>query len=153
MGDTSCPSVRRARLQIGGWKLTIDICKFVTSYGEAAVMRFGRDTVSCMDPLVFEHEDVHLRVDNGILELFRRNRIIGSYRTPLHWAKVRSEVRKGGVTRIHFGNVDELDEPLYATKTDRGHLLATVEIATADEPLYRSFFTELARVSDRPVGA
>ncbi|MEV6416324.1 hypothetical protein [Kribbella sp. NPDC051718] len=56
--------------------------------------------------MVFEHDDVYLHVENGILELFRRNRIIGSYRTPVKWAKVRAEARKGGLSRLHFGNVD-----------------------------------------------
>ncbi len=35
-----------------------------------------------MDPMVFEHNEVYLHVESGILELFRRNRIIGSYRPP-----------------------------------------------------------------------
>ncbi|MFI5710132.1 hypothetical protein [Kribbella sp. NPDC051620] len=103
--------------------------------------------------MLFEHDDVYLHVENGILELFRRNRIIGSYRTPVKWAKVRAEARKGGLTRLHFGNVDELDEPLYASTTKHSHLLATVEIQSGDEPLYRAFFTELARQADRRVGA
>ena len=106
-----------------------------------------------MEPMLFEHNDVYLHVENGILELFRRNRIIGSYRTPVKWAKVRAEARKGGLTRLHFGNVDELDEPLYASTSKRGHLLATVEIQSGDEPLYRAFFTELGRQADRRVAA
>lgn len=105
-----------------------------------------------MEPLVFEHDDVYLHLDRGILELFRRNRIIGSYRTPLQWVKVRAEPRKGGMIALHFGNVEQLDEPLYAPATGRGHLLARVDIAAADEPLYRAFFTELARLADRSVG-
>jgi hypothetical protein len=104
-----------------------------------------------MEPMVFEHNDVYLHLDSGILELFRRNRIIGSYRTPLKWAKVRVEERKKGLSRLYFGNVEQLDEPLYASAP--GQLLAMVEIQTADEPLYRAFFTELARRSDRRVGA
>jgi hypothetical protein len=106
-----------------------------------------------MEPLILAHADVHLQVDRGILEVFRRNRIIGSYRTPVKWAKVRAEARKGGLTRLHFGNVDELDEALYASTTSSKHLLATVEIQTSDEPLYRGFFTELARQADRQVVA
>ncbi|MEU3459380.1 hypothetical protein ABZ721_05410 [Streptomyces sp. NPDC006733] len=106
-----------------------------------------------MDATVFEYGDVHLRVDHGIFELFRRNRVIGSYRTPLHWVKVRAEARKGGVTRLHFGNVEELDAPLYASTTSSRHLLATVEISTADEPLYRAFFTGPAHLCDRPIAS
>ncbi|MFI0730555.1 hypothetical protein ACH4S9_16435 [Streptomyces sp. NPDC021225] len=104
-----------------------------------------------MEPLVFEHGNVHLRVDHGIFEVFRRNRTIGPYRAPLSWLKVRTETCKSGVTRLHFGNIAHLDEPLYAPKTQPGHLLATIEIPTADEPLYRTYFTRLAHVSDRPI--
>ena len=106
-----------------------------------------------MEPLIFDHDDVYLQVERGIIEVFRRNRIIGSYRAPVKWVKIRAEVRKGGITRLHFGNVADLDEPLYASKTEVGHLLTKVEIQTADEPLYRAFFTELARQSDRRIGA
>jgi hypothetical protein len=106
-----------------------------------------------MEPLILAHADVHLQVENGILEVFRRSRIIGSYRAPVKWVKVRVEVRKGGLTRLHFGNIKELDEPLYATLTEAKHLLTKVEVQTSDEPLYRAFFTELARGADRRVGA
>lgn len=105
-----------------------------------------------LESRVFEHQDVMLRVDHGVFELFRRNRIIGSYRTPVAWVKIRAEARKGGVTRLHFGNVDDLTEHLYASTTRSAHLLATVEIQTADEPRYRAFFTELAHLSNRSIG-
>ncbi|KPI17221.1 hypothetical protein OK074_8196 [Actinobacteria bacterium OK074] len=108
------------------------------------------NAMGAMDAKVFEHDRVHMRVDQGIFELFRRNRIIGSYRTPLSWLKVRAEARRGGVIRLHFGNVEELDEPIYASTTSSRHLLHTIEIQTTDEPLYRAFFTELAQLSDRP---
>ncbi len=108
---------------------------------------------SDVESKVFEHGDVHLRVDQGIFEVFRRNRIVGSYRTPLSWVKVRAEARRDGSTRLHFGNVDQLDEPIYASTTSSRHLLITVEIPTTDEPLYRAFFTELAHLSDRPIAS
>jgi hypothetical protein len=106
-----------------------------------------------MDRLTFEYDDVLLRVDDGIFELFRRGRIIGTYRMPVNWVKVRAQSRKKGVTRLLFGTVEELDEPLYASSLDPGHLLAAIEIQTADEPRYRAFFTELARQAGRRVGA
>jgi len=87
------------------------------------------------DHKVFEHDRVQLRVDRGIIEVFRRNRIIGSYRAPLSWVKVRAEARRGGLTRLHFGNIEDLDEPIYASTTSSRHLLVTVEIQTTDEPL------------------
>lgn len=66
---------------------------------------------------------------------------------------MRAETRKGGLTRLDFGHVEQLDEPIYGGTTSSEHLLATVEIPTADEPLYRAFFTELAHLSDRPISA
>ncbi|MBW4719395.1 hypothetical protein [Saccharothrix obliqua] len=106
-----------------------------------------------MGPKFFEHDGVHLRLDHGIFEAFRRsNVVIGSYRTPLNWVKVRAEARKGGVTRLHFGHVEQLDEPIYASTTSSRHLLMTVEIPTTDEPLFRAFFTELAHLAGRPIG-
>jgi hypothetical protein len=105
-----------------------------------------------MEPLILTHADVHLQVEHGILEVFRRNHIIGSYRAPVKWVKVRVEARKDGLTRLHFGNIAELDEPLYARLTGARHLLTKVEIQTGDEPLFREFFTELARQADRRVG-
>lgn len=118
----------------------------------------GSDIFTGMEPFacdhkVFEHDRVHLRVDHGIFELFRRNRIISSYRAPLSWLKVRAEARRNGLTRLHFGNVEELDEPIYASTTSSRHGLVTVEIQTTDEPLYRAFFTELAHLSDRPIAS
>lgn len=92
-------------------------------------------------------------MDRGGFELFRRDGAIGPYRAPLSWVKVRAEMRKGGLTRLHFGYVEQLDEPIYGGTTSSKHLLATVEIPTVDEPLYRAFFTELAHLSDRPISA
>ncbi|WOX09144.1 hypothetical protein [Streptomyces sp. N50] len=57
------------------------------------------------------------------------------------------------MTRLHFGHVEELDEPIYASTTSSKHMLVTVEIQTTDEPLYRAFFTELAQLSDRPIAS
>ena len=108
---------------------------------------------SASDHKVFEHDRVQLRVDHGIIEVFRRNRIISSYRSPLSWLKVRAEARRGGLTRLNFGHVEELDEPIYASTTSSKHMLVTVEIQTTDEPLYRAFFTELAQLSDRPIAS
>jgi hypothetical protein len=104
-----------------------------------------------VEPLVFEHGNIYLHLDRGILELFRRDRVYGSYRTPLQWVKVRAETRKGGVIALHFGNVEQFGEPLYAPATERGQLLAKVDIAAADEPRYRAFFAELARLADRSI--
>ncbi|MFD4558455.1 hypothetical protein ACFWP5_29775 [Streptomyces sp. NPDC058469] len=106
-----------------------------------------------MEPLVFEDGDVHMRVDHGIFEVFWRNHIIGSYRVPLSWLKVRAETRKADLTRLHFGSVKELDEPLYASTASSRRMWATVDIPTTDEPRYRAFLTRLADLSDRPVAS
>ncbi|BCL33363.1 hypothetical protein GCM10017557_82220 [Streptomyces aurantiacus] len=104
-----------------------------------------------MEPVVFEHGIVHMRVDNGIFELFRRNHTIGPYRAPLSWVKVCAEARRRDVTRLYFGYVEQLDEPIYASSAASGPVLANVEIPATDEPLYRAYFTRLAHLSDRPI--
>lgn len=48
----------------------------------------------------------------------------------LSWVKVRAEARRGGLIRLHFGNVEQLDEPIY-----------------------RACFTELAHLSDRLIAS
>jgi hypothetical protein len=106
-----------------------------------------------VEPVVFEHGIVHMRVDHGIFELFRRNGTIGSYRAPLSWVKVRAEARRRDVTRLYFGYVEQLDEPIYASSAASGPVFATVEIPATDEPLYRAYFTRLAHLSDRPIAS
>ncbi|MFJ9582658.1 hypothetical protein [Streptomyces acidicola] len=59
--------------------------------------------------MVFEHGNAYVRVDHGIFELFRRNIVIGSYRAPLNWVKVRTDARRGGVTRVHVAPVARRD--------------------------------------------
>lgn len=104
------------------------------------------------EPLVFEHDRVHMRVDHGIFELFERSNVTRSYRTPLSWVRVRAQLRKRGVIMLHFSYAVDLDEPIYAHLMSSVSSLATVEIPVTDEPLYRAFFAELAELSNRPIG-
>lgn len=103
------------------------------------------------EPIVFEHDEVQLRVDGGVLELFRRSNVVGSYRAPLSWVKVQSQARKRDRIMLHFSHVRHPDEPIYARLTGSVYSVATVEIPMTDEPLYRAFFTELAVLADRPI--
>ncbi|MFC8676940.1 hypothetical protein ACFUEN_30155 [Streptomyces griseorubiginosus] len=104
-----------------------------------------------LEPRVFRHERLHIQVDHGILEVFRRSNVVGPYRYPLDWVTVRAEARRGGVTRLYFGIVEDLGEPIYASGPGAAPVFFRHEIPTADEPLYRAFFTELARLADRPI--
>ncbi|MET9566598.1 hypothetical protein [Streptomyces tauricus] len=65
--------------------------------------------------------------------------------------KVRAEARRDRLRRLHFGDVEQLDEPICASTRSSRQLLITIEIPTTDEPLYRAFFTKLAHLSDRPI--
>lgn len=105
------------------------------------------------DPKVFQHERVHIQVDRGILEVFRRSNVIGPYRYPLAWVTVRAEARRGGLIRLYFGIAEDLGEPIYGSVPGSGPVIFRHEIPTANEPLYRAFFTELAHLSDRPVAS
>ncbi|GAB3928581.1 hypothetical protein GCM10029976_026640 [Kribbella albertanoniae] len=102
-----------------------------------------------MEPMVFAHDRVHLQVESGILEMFRLNPMLGGYRTPVKWAKIRFAEQKKGLSLLYFGNVEHLDEPLYASAP--GKMPWRIEIQTADEPLYRAFFTDLAHRFDRRI--
>ncbi|WP_406253472.1 hypothetical protein OH786_34020 [Streptomyces atratus] len=64
--------------------------------------------------MVFEQDTVHMRVDHAIFEVFRRNRVIGSYRAPPHWVEVRAETRRAGVTRLQ---VRRAISPVFAPPT------------------------------------
>ncbi|WP_405057462.1 hypothetical protein OG474_32650 [Kribbella sp. NBC_01505] len=104
-----------------------------------------------MEPLVFEHDDVYIHVESGILDLFKQNPMIGGYRTPVKWAKVRFAEQKKGLSTLYFGNIQQPDELLYASASDK--MPWRIEIRTTDEPLYRAFFTDLAHRISRQVGA
>ncbi|NIK61798.1 hypothetical protein [Kribbella shirazensis] len=103
------------------------------------------------DPIVFEHADVQLRVDRGVFELFQHRNIASSYRTPLEWVRVQVQVRQRAMM-LHFSLVQDPDEPIYGRLMGSVCSLATVEIPMADEPVFRAFFTELARLANRPIG-
>lgn len=55
-----------------------------------------------------------------VFGLFRRSSIIGPYRAPLNWVKVRTEARRRDVTRLYFGYAEQLDEPIYTSSTMSG---------------------------------
>ncbi|MGW4698138.1 hypothetical protein ACWEO1_37835 [Kitasatospora cineracea] len=103
------------------------------------------------EPEIFQHDRLYIQVDRGILEVFRRTSVIGSYRYPLAWVTVRAEQRRDGRTRLHFGIAEDLGEPLYGSVPGSGPVFFRHEIPTADEPLYRAFFAELAHLADRPI--
>lgn len=64
---------------------------------------------------------------------------------------MRAEAHRGGLTRLYFGIAEDLGEPSYGSVPGVGPVFFRHEIPTADEPLYRAFFTELAHLADRPI--
>ncbi|WP_326810623.1 hypothetical protein OIE62_29345 [Streptomyces scopuliridis] len=105
------------------------------------------------EPKVFQHDRLYTQVDRGIVEVFRRTNVIGPYRYPLAWVTVYAETRRGGRTRLCFGTAEDLGEPVYGSVPGAGPVFFRHEIPTADEPLYRAFFTELAHLADRPIAS
>jgi hypothetical protein len=105
------------------------------------------------EPVVFQHDRLYIQVDRGIVEVFRRNNVIGPYRYPLAWVTVYAETRRGGRTRLCFGTAEDLGEPVYGSVPGAGPVFFRHEIPTADEPLYRAFFTKLAHLADRPIAS
>ncbi|MFJ8112424.1 hypothetical protein [Streptomyces sp. NPDC096132] len=103
------------------------------------------------EPRVFRQERVHNQVDRGILEAFRRSNVDGPY--PLDWVTVRAEARRGGVTRLYFGIAEDLGEPIHGSEPGAAPVFFRHEIPTADEPLYRASFAELAHLAHRPIAS
>lgn len=107
--------------------------------------------MAAAEPKVFQHDRLYIQADRGIVEVFRRTNVIGPYRYPLAWVTIRAEARRGGRTRLHFGIAEDLGEPVYGSAPGSAPVFFRHEIPTADEPLYRAFFTELAHLADRPI--
>jgi hypothetical protein len=102
-------------------------------------------------PLEFRHGLFVMRVDGDILEIFTRGSF--SERLPLAWLAVQVQPSiKGSLVMRITSAYDDL--PLYEmtqkTRNTRGRALETV-IKTAEEPLYRQFFAQVAELCGRPV--
>ncbi|MFJ9693894.1 hypothetical protein [Kitasatospora sp. NPDC101183] len=105
-----------------------------------------------MEPLTFDYEDLHLRVDRGVFEQFGAGR--SELRVPLRWLGALVHYRKPDRPgQLFIGTVRDLGAPLYGT--DPGAFQYSTSpafrVPAADEPLFRAYFAEVARIADRRV--
>ncbi|MEV7869697.1 hypothetical protein AB0P17_27230 [Streptomyces sp. NPDC088124] len=107
-----------------------------------------------MDPLTFDYENLHVRVDRGVFELFRPHNLETTLRIPLPWLGVLVYYRKPGKPgELIFGGVRDPRAALYGTHLASFGYRSTeaVRVPRSDEPLFRAYFTEVAALADRPV--
>jgi hypothetical protein len=104
----------------------------------------------CM-PLVFSQDDLVLRVDGDVLEIFSRGAF--SHRIPLAWlvVQVQPSIKGSLVVRVTSARNDgPLYEVMQKAKIVQGSSVELV-IRTEEEPLYRQFFTQVAQLCGRPL--
>lgn len=107
-----------------------------------------------VDLHTFDYENLHLRVDRGVFELFHLNSIANGLRVPLPWLGVLVHYKKSDKPgELTLGVVRDPGAALYGTDQEAfryRHTLAE-RIPLTDEPLFRAFFTEVAALVDRRV--
>lgn len=107
-----------------------------------------------MDPLTFDYENLHLRVDRGVFELFNLDSAESTFRIPLHWLGMLVHYKKPDKPgELFFGVVREPHAALYGTDrlAFRYRYCPAVRVPPGDEPLFRAYFTQVAMLADRRV--
>jgi hypothetical protein len=102
-------------------------------------------------PLEFRHDEVVIRVDGDVVEVFTRQAF--SHRVLLAWVSVRVQPSIKGLLIVKITSAPA-GSPLYEVQSKaRSTLGSTVEfvIRTEEEPLYRQFFTQVGQLCGRPV--
>lgn len=107
-----------------------------------------------MDPLTFDYEYLHLRVDRGVLEQFSLSRPENTFRVPLRWLGALVDYKKPNKPgKLLIGSVRDPNAALYGT--DRAAFWYSESpsflVPPGDEPLFRAYFTEVAALADRRV--
>ncbi|MEU1299164.1 hypothetical protein [Streptomyces shenzhenensis] len=109
-----------------------------------------------MDPLTFDYENLHVRVDRGVFELFplSGSGMPHTLRVPLRWLGVRVHYKKPDKPgELIFGVVHDPNAALYGTDLAAFRYSSTeaARVPHGDEPLFRAYFTEVAALANRPV--
>ena len=102
-------------------------------------------------PLEFRHDDLVVRVDGDVAEIFCRGAF--SHRVLLAWLAVVVQPSIRGMLVVRITSAPA-DLPLYEVQAKarpvRGSTVEVV-IKTEEEPLYREFFTRVGQLCGRPV--
>ncbi|MDV9173639.1 hypothetical protein R6V09_26505 [Streptomyces sp. W16] len=107
-----------------------------------------------MDPLTFDYENLHVRVDRGVFELFPLDGIEHGFRVPLSWLGALVHYKKPDTPgELILGVVRDPHAALYGTErlAFRYRSTQVVRVPKSDEPLFRAYFTEVAALADRRV--
>ncbi|MGM1059597.1 hypothetical protein [Saccharothrix sp. Mg75] len=107
-----------------------------------------------MDPLTLDYEDLHLRVDRGVFELFDLALAEHTFRVPLRWLGAVVHYKKPDKPgRLVFGVVRDPNAALYGTDRSAFRYTNTqsTEVPAGDEPLFREYFTRVAALAERRV--
>ncbi|WP_326770713.1 hypothetical protein OG978_44195 (plasmid) [Streptomyces sp. NBC_01591] len=107
-----------------------------------------------MEPFTFDYENLHARVDRGVFELFNLDSSAHTFRVPLRWLGVSLHHKKPDRPgTLYFGVVRDPQAALYNTDrlAFRHSTSPALQVPPGDEPLFRAYFTEVARLADRPV--
>ncbi|MCT9082896.1 hypothetical protein [Streptomyces fulvoviolaceus] len=107
-----------------------------------------------MDPLAFDYENLHLRVDRGVFELFDLDAAEHTFRVPLRRLGVLAHYKKPDKPgELLFGVVRDPDAALYGTDRVAFKFSSSqaVRVPPGDEPLFREHFAQVAALADRRV--
>jgi len=102
-------------------------------------------------PLEFRHDDLVIRVDGDVAEVFSRGAF--SHRVLLDWLSVKVQPSIKGLLIVKIIST-QASSPLYEVQAKAKPVMgSTVEVVirTEEEPLYRQFFTQVGQLCGRPV--
>jgi hypothetical protein len=100
-----------------------------------------------MEVLHYGHGDVLLRMDDDVLEVFRRL-TVGSLRVPLLWACANLSPHKRDLIRVIIGTATDPEAPFYGpTPVYSGTW--TFDVPIIEEPRLRRFLDEAAHRAGR----
>ncbi|MFI6642485.1 hypothetical protein [Streptomyces sp. NPDC050504] len=105
-----------------------------------------------MEPLTFDYDTLHLRVDRGVFELFTTGR--SELRVPLRWLGALVHYKKPSRPgQLYIGTVRDPNTALYGTDPAAFWYSTSpaFRVPHGDEPLFRAYFTEVATLADRRV--
>ncbi|MBP5941859.1 hypothetical protein [Streptomyces acidiscabies] len=109
-----------------------------------------------MEPLTFDYDYLHFRVDRGVFEQFSLAAPAQGFRIPLRWLGATIHYKKPGRPgKLYVGSVRDPGAALYGTDRLAFSYSSSpsFEIPPVDEALFRAYFTEVAALADRRVAA
>ncbi|WP_331749774.1 MULTISPECIES: hypothetical protein [unclassified Streptomyces] len=107
-----------------------------------------------MDPLTFDDEDLHLRVDRGMSERFNLNSPVRTFRVPLRRLGALGHHKKPHkLGQLFVGIVRDPSSALYCTARFDFRFAGSeaVQVPLGDEPLFRACFSQVAVLAGRRV--